>query len=118
MARKPTVGTPAHPPDEILNDPQVEKAKWTFGISDEKLLSPTLGAYRREHGITDDMSEFARVAFAFELVQEARRRAIIDQLDGVLVGLTRLADPDVIARRLRRIADMVDGGEQITEQAA
>ena len=85
----PSAGITARPPDRILR-------------------SPTLGAWRRQHGVTG-WCDYARVWLAVEIIQEARRRAIFDQLDSILVGLTRLADPDTIARRLRRLADQIDG---------
>jgi hypothetical protein len=98
MAQIPEAGTIARLPDEILR-------------------SPTLGAWRRAHGVTGPC-EYARVAFAFEIVQAARRLWVIDQLGSVILGLTRGADPDHIAPRLRRLADLIDGGEQIEERAA
>lgn len=91
-------GTIARPPDKILQ-------------------SPTLGAYRRAHGITG-WSEEARVLFAFEIVQAGRRLAVIDQLGSVILGLTRGADPDAVARRVRRLADLIDGGAHVEERAA
>jgi hypothetical protein len=59
--------------------------------------------------VFEGMCAEARVLLAVEIVQEARRRAIVDQLDGILVGLIRAgADPDIIAGRLRRLADQID----------
>jgi hypothetical protein len=86
---------------------------WEKLIPPDKLALPTLGANRRAQGTLDEdttnpfapMLPEARVSFAFELVQEARRRAIADRLDGIYVGLSRRADPDNIGRRLRRLAD-------------
>lgn len=94
----PSAGTTARPSPEILR-------------------SPTLGAVMRARGLTGPCDE-ARVAFAVEVIEEARRRVIFDRLDGVLMGLSRGADPDVIARRLRRLADEVDGGPRVEERAA
>jgi hypothetical protein len=76
---------------------------WEKLIPPDKLASPTLGAIRRtQHIVEDPSAPFAhllpeaRVAFAWELMQEARRRAIADRLDGIYVGLSRRADPDNI----------------------
>jgi hypothetical protein len=87
---------------------------WNELIPADKLASPTLGAIRRAHGVIEDaanpfahMLPEARVSLAFELVQEARRRAIADRLDCVYVGLARGADPDNVGRRLYRLADQV-----------
>jgi hypothetical protein len=84
-------------------------------IPADELASPTLGAMRRQQGVTEDpahpydhMLPEAKVLLAFELVQEARRRAIADQLDGVYDGLSHGADPNNIALRLRRLADRAE----------
>jgi hypothetical protein len=91
-----------------------------FGIPEDaervipanKLASPTLGAVRRAQGIAEDpavpfahMLPEARVAFAFELVQEARRRLIADRLDGISMGLSVGANPEAIVGRLRRLVE-------------
>jgi hypothetical protein len=67
--------------------------------------TPTLGAIMRRDGITGWCPE-ARVAFAVELVQEAIRRAVIDQLEPILTASVNT--PEAIAQRLRRIADAID----------
>ena len=79
--------------------------------ANEVLERPTVGAWLRAHGHEPGMCEEARVALAWEIVQEARRWWIFDRLESILGGLTRLADPDVIARRLRSLADLIDGGQ-------
>jgi hypothetical protein len=75
---------------------------------DEKLAAPTLGAYRRRHGHTGWCEE-ARIAFAVELVQEAQRCILIEQLDGVMQFVAAGATPDQIVRRMERLVDDYHG---------
>jgi hypothetical protein len=70
-------------------------------------LGETLGAVYRRKGVNPGMSVEGRVAFAHELVQEARRQEIGRRLVGMLEGLHHGADPNHIARRMRRVADQV-----------
>jgi hypothetical protein len=71
----------------------------------ERLLaSPTVGAWRRQHGITG-MCDDARHLLAVALAEEAWRRSVFDRLDGILVALARGARPEHITARLRRLAD-------------
>jgi hypothetical protein len=72
-------------------------------IPPERLAAPTLGAWRRAHGITGWALE-GRHAFAVALVDEALRRAILDRLDGILIALHRGHDPRHIAARVTRLA--------------
>ena len=68
----------------------------------ENLEAETLGAYRRRNG-DDRWCLEARVAFAVALVEEARRRILLDRLDGVMLFLHAGATVDQAADRLDRI---------------
>jgi hypothetical protein len=67
----------------------------------------TLGAVYRRKGVEPGMSVEGRVAFAHELVQEARRQEMAGRLEGMFDGLHHGADPDHIAGRMRRLAEAV-----------
>lgn len=47
------------------------------------LDSPTIGAWRRARGITG-WSDESRHMFAVAIVEEARRRALLERLDGIM----------------------------------
>jgi hypothetical protein len=51
-------------------------------IPPARLAAPTLGAYRRAHGIGDWPIE-ARHLFAVTVVEEARRRLVLERLAGI-----------------------------------
>jgi hypothetical protein len=89
------------------------------GLPPELLAAPTLGAIMRRDGITGWCLD-ARVAFAYELIQEAIRRAAMDRLEGIFDGLIHGAEPRHIAKRLRRLADDIDPPDLATtlEEAA
>jgi hypothetical protein len=71
-------------------------------IPAETLAKPTLGAVRRRLGI-DGWCDEARIAFAYELVCEARRRILIDELEGVLRFMAAGATSDQALARLTRL---------------
>jgi hypothetical protein len=75
---------------------------------------PTLGAVLRARGLEPGMCEEARVAFAWELVCEAVRRAVIDRLDDILTASVN--DPQTIAGRLRRLADELDPPDYVIDR--
>jgi hypothetical protein len=88
-------------------------ARPTVELSDippEALAAPTLGAIRRAQGIAEDpahpfahMCEEARVAFAWELGQEAKRRIVLERLDSIMQYLAVGATPDQAMTRLERL---------------
>src|SRR5262245_49111325 len=113
MAFDPWGNALAYDPGRELADLSDAQLIDLFGIPEDiehivppgALASPTLGAIRRAQGVIEDpddpfahMTGEARVALAWELVQEGRRRAIADQLDGIYVGLSVGADPGNVAR--------------------
>jgi hypothetical protein len=71
-------------------------------IPEEKKNSPTLGAWRRQHGVTGWCDE-AKVAFATEVVYEAQRRILMERLDGVCQFLAAGATPDQALARIERV---------------
>jgi hypothetical protein len=80
---------------------EVAKARYPE-IPPEMLASPTLGAWRREHGVTGWCDE-AKVLFAVHLVQEARRRVLLDRLEGVYNNLAVGGNPDHAIDRLNKL---------------
>jgi hypothetical protein len=77
----------------------------------------TLGAYRRRTGQPDGLCEEARVTIAYEAIQQARRNVMLDRLEGCFSGLQHHAEPEHVARRLRRLADQIDPYYDCTCQA-
>jgi hypothetical protein len=71
------------------------------------LAAPTLGAWRREHGVTGP-SPYARHALAVAIVEEAIRDVIRWRLVAIFDDLRIGIRPDLIARRLHRLALEVD----------
>lgn len=67
------------------------------------LAAPTLGAWRRANGVTG-MCDTARIALAAAIIHEAQRQATTWRLIGILDELRVGQRPDVIARRLHRLA--------------
>jgi hypothetical protein len=72
------------------------------GIPPDKLSSHTVGWWLRRDGRAGWCEE-ARVALALELVEEARRRIVLERLDGIMQFLTVGATVDQAAARLRRL---------------
>jgi hypothetical protein len=73
------------------------------------LANPTLGEWRRRHGITPDQArERCLAALADEMVNELRRWDCLDQLAYLRQAIEAGAAPCVIADRLRQIADRLD----------
>jgi hypothetical protein len=84
----------------------------------ELLDTPTLGAYRRAHGLDDDLCVEARVALAVELVEEARRRIVLDRLDGIAQFLVAGATVDQAAPRIALLLQELDHDHRRTLGAA
>jgi hypothetical protein len=61
---------------------------------------PTLGAWRRAHGIDVDGPAGARIALAAAVAEEALRLRLIEALDGVAHFLASGAKPEQAVRRL------------------
>jgi hypothetical protein len=66
--------------------------------------TPTLGAWRRARGVTGWCDE-AKIAFAVAVVEEARRRVLLERLDGVCQFLAAGATPDQAMGRVVRLVD-------------
>lgn len=73
-------------------------------VPPDKLDTPTLGAWRRAHGLPHDgLTEEARHMLAVTIVQEAERRVLIERLDSIQRFLVAGATPDQAAARLANL---------------
>jgi hypothetical protein len=72
------------------------------GIPPDKLNSHTIGWWLRVDGRAGWCEE-ARVALALELVDEARRRIVLERLDGIMHFLAVGATVDQAGARLARL---------------
>jgi hypothetical protein len=77
-------------------------------IPPEKLAAPTLGAWRREHGVTDEWCDEAKVAFAVAIVEEAQRYILLERLDSIMQFLAVGATPDQAMARVRQLVAEYD----------
>jgi hypothetical protein len=68
------------------------------------VLADTLDAYRRQHGQTG----MSRVLFAVEIVPKARRRLLLDRLDGIYGYLDAGGCADHAVARLSMLVSGVD----------
>ena len=78
-------------------------------IPPERLAAPTLGAYRREHGI-DDWPLEARHLFAVTVVEEARRRLVLERLSGTYRFLEVGGTVDQATAQLLALTDTLTAG--------
>lgn len=73
------------------------------------LTNPTLGEWRRRHGVTPKQArERCLSALADEVVNELRRWDCLDQLAYLRQAIDAGAAPCAIANRLRQLADRLD----------
>jgi hypothetical protein len=83
------------------------------------LSNPTLGEWRRRHGITSDQArERCLAALADEMVNELRRWDCLDRLAAVREAIAAGAAPCAIAYRLRQLADRLDPEPNRADRAA
>jgi hypothetical protein len=73
-------------------------------IPPERLAAPTLGAYRRAHGMTGWSIE-GRHLFALAVAEEARRRALLERFDFVCEFLCTGGTVDQATELLLAIID-------------
>jgi hypothetical protein len=73
------------------------------------LDQPTLGAWRRRHGITDQAArDRVLAAISEEMVNELRRWDCLDRLAYLREAILAGAAPCLIAYRLRELANCLD----------
>jgi hypothetical protein len=83
------------------------------------LTNPTLGAWRRRHGITPDQAQATCLAaLADEMVNELRRWDCLDRLAYVRAAIIAGAAPCAIAYRLRELAGRLDPDPDRTDRPA